>query len=210
MIVYPCCDGNTFDENFDTLLSSLLNVKNRIFVSISTKNKISKEQMKKLVETDKLLKSHNQGFLKISVSFSCRSMIERIEHGTLPYIERVSLIKSIVDCGLNSAANLKPLLPFIPAEEYMEIIDDIIPFANNFIIGGLYVNHNAKFFKDFIFEKYSVHEKPVSWIQDNPVWPYIEDKNTKDRICDHIRNMGGHFYDSDVDFISYINLNRGL
>ena len=201
LIIYPCCDGNIFDDCFNKLLADFLNLKNQIVISISTKNRVSEEQMNELLKINELLKSRNKGFVKLSVSFSCLSMIDSIEQGTLTYAERLSLIKNIIDSGLTYATILKPILPFISVEEYKKIIDDTISLSKNYITGGLYVNRGTIFFDEFDLKKYPVYEKPVSWANGNPSWQYIEDANKKKQICGYISNSGGYFHDSDVDFI---------
>lgn len=205
LIIYPCCDGNIFDDSFNKLLADFLNLKNRTVISISTKNNISEEQMNKLVKIDKMLKSNNKGFLKLSVSFSCQSMINNIEQDTLIYSERLALIKSIIDRGLTYATILKPLLPFISIEEYKKIIDDTVLLSSNYIIGGLYINRSTDFFNEYNLKNYSIYEKTVTWAHGNPTWQYIEDTNMKNQICDYILNSGGRFYDSDADFIMGVN-----
>ena len=161
-----------------------------------------------LVKIDELLKSHNKGFLKLSVSFSCLSKINDIEQGTLNYTERLSLIKSIIDHGLTYATILKPLLPFIPIDEYEKIIDDTISFSDDYIIGGLYINHSTNFFEEYNLKKYPIHEKSVNWAHDNPTWQYIEDINMKNQICDYIHNSDGFFHDSDSEFIKGVIINN--
>ena len=204
LIIYPYCDGNIFDDCFNKLLAEFLKVKKRVFISISTKNIISEKQMNELVKINELLKSHNNGFLKLSVSFSCLEKINDIEQGTLTYTERLSLIESIIDHGLTYATILKPLLPFIPVDEYKKIIDDTISFSDDYIIGGLYINRDTNFFEKYNLEKYPVVEKKVNWAHGNPTWQYIEDADKKKQICDHIINSGGYFYDSDAEFIKRV------
>jgi len=202
LIVYPCCDGNIFDDSFDKLLAEALKVKNRVFLSISTKNDISEERMNKLVEINNLLKSHNNGFLKLSLSFSCLSIIDIIEKNTLPFDKRLSLIKDIIDRGLTYVTIIKPILPFIQKEEYKSVIDNTVNLSKNYIIGGLYVNKNTDFYKEYNLEKYPAYEKPVSWLPNNEKWLYIEDEAMKKYICGYIADNKGIFYNSDADFFS--------
>jgi len=51
-------------------------------------------------------------------------------------------------------------------------------------------------------EKYPAFEKPVSWLQNNEKWLFIEDEAKKNYISGYITNNKGACYNSDADFFS--------
>ncbi|MCL2321557.1 MAG: hypothetical protein FWC47_05545 [Oscillospiraceae bacterium] len=204
LIIYPNCDGNIFDDNFQTIIESILKVKKKIVVSISTKHDIDDIKIDKLKSLNDYLKKNCLGFVKISISFSCISLISDIEKNTLLYHERIALAEKISTSKLNYATILKPILPFINFDEYKKIVDDTIQISPYYMIDGLYVDEDTEFYNKYIKDKYPLCEKTIEWLQDRPLWKYIDSTDTKRLISDYIFEKNGVCFYSDLELIKYL------
>lgn len=205
-VMYPCCDGNFFDQN--GLLESVKEMaKNmdKVYVSISTKSFISDEEIANLAQLNQELLSENKGFVKLGISLSNISMINKIEPGTISYAERLSIAKRIKETSILLGVTIKPILPFISTEEYCQIINDFSKYTKYFLIGGLYLNRKSKFFSNYITTEHLIQKRVVEWLPERPEWEYIEDDKQFQQIRIHAEKKGVLLFDSDVDLIkSYI------
>lgn len=205
-VIYPCCDGNFFDQN--ELFESVKEVAksmDKVYVSISTKSSINDEKMAKLTQLNQELLSEDKGFVKLGISLSNISMISEIEPGTISYAERLSLAKQIKETSILLAVTIKPILPFISTEEYCQIISDFSEYTRYFLIGGLYLNKESKFYLNYITREHSIQKRVVEWLPDRPEWEYIEDDKQFQQIRKYAEKKGVLLFDSDVDLIkSYI------
>jgi DNA repair photolyase len=204
-IVYPNCDGDAFDSNWNDLTEKIKLLSGRnIIVSISTKFSISDEVLENLEELNRLLQK-NGGMLKISVSFSCEQSICLFETGTATYSERIGMIQKVTERKIPYFTIIKPILPFIDFSEYQKIIDDTIMYCPYYVIGDLYIDMYTDFYKEYIENKdYLIQEKSVAWNGENGKWKVVVDDNLKDRIKKYITQSGGRVFESDKDAIIYI------
>lgn len=206
-IIYPCCDGNFFDQN--ELLDSIKEIAksmDKVYVSISTKNFIGDEEIIKLTQLNQELLSEDKGFVKLGISLSNISMINEIEPGTISYAERLSLAQRIKETSILLGVTIKPILPFISTEEYCQIINDFSEYTKYVLIGGLYLNQKSKFFSNYITTEHLIQKRVVEWLPERPEWEYIEDDKQLQQIRKYAEKKGVLLFDSDVDLIrSYIN-----
>ncbi len=204
VIIYPCCDSEFFEQCIS--LKDILKLKNRsIYVSISTKQLINTNQLEYLKVLDNELKRQNRGFVKLSVSFSNKYSIDKLEKGTATYSQRVSLLEQVQNMGIYTGAIIKPILPFITLTEYKEIIDDLA-FIKKFLLGDLYVDINSRFYKDYIEGKYDLSIRKVAWLNKPECWNVIEDVEKKRKLYDYIEKKCCEYFESDNDLIlSYIH-----
>lgn len=203
-IVYPNCDGDAFDNNWNDLLEKIkLFSGQNIIVSISTKFNISDSVLESLEEVNRLLQK-NGGMLKLSVSFSCEQSICLLEQGTAAYSERIGLVRKIIEMKIPYFTIIKPILPFIDFSEYKKIIDDTITYCPYYVIGDLYVDMYSDFYREYIENKnYIIYEKEVAWNGENGKWRVIVDNDLKEKIEKYITQLGGKTFESDKDAIIY-------
>lgn len=208
-IVYPNCDGNAFDSNWNALMEKIKSLDGRnIVVSISTKFNISGEDLENLVELNRLLK-RNGGMLKISVSFSCEQSSSLLEAGTATYCERIRIVQKIINSKIPYFTIIKPILPFIDFGEYQKIIDDTIAYCPFYVIGDLYIDIHGDFYKEYIENKdYLIQEKDVAWNGENGKWKVVSDDALKNKIKKYIIQLGGSVFESDKDAIMHIRKER--
>lgn len=204
-IIYPNCDGNMFDENWEQLLDRLRGIKNNnIVISVSTKFDIEDNILMQIKELNEQLMK-NDSMVKLSVSFSCVTSCSEFERGTSSYDERIMLIKKISSYKIPYFTIIKPILPFINFSEYKKIIDDTIVYSPIYVIGDLYVNENSNFYKQYIYSKnYQINKRNVEWNGDNGAWSFVKNDVLKDEIRQYIQELGGHIFNSDRDAIIYI------
>ncbi len=208
VIIYPCCDSEFFEQSIP--LKDILKLKNRfIYVSISTKQMINTNQLNYLKLLDNELKRENRGFVKLSVSFSNKYYIDRLEKGTTTYRQRVNLLEQVQNMGIYTSAIIKPILPFITLTEYKEIIDDLA-FIKKFVLGDLYVDINSRFYKEYIEGKYDVSIRKVAWLNEPEYWNVIEDVEKKRQLYEYIEKKSCEYFESDNNLIlSYIHKKMG-
>lgn len=206
-IIYPNCDGDFFDENFGKLIEQLLRIKQKIIVSISTKNTISDKHIEKLLKLNEQLVCYG-GFVKISYSFSCSNSINEIEPNTLNLDERIANIEKIRKHGITYCTIIKPILPFIPLEEYKIIIDKTLSFTKDFVLGDLYVDSTTTFFKKYIDGKYNVASKKVDWNNSEQEWLFVLSEK-RSEIENYIKKNGGFTFESDKEFLETLVAGKG-
>lgn len=207
-IIYPCCDGEFFQQDIDLRHIIKDAQTENCYISISTKNLISEEQILELVKVNEYLTNHNVGFVKIGIPFTTKYRIEEIECNTASYEERVDMAKKLITYGFKVCVIFKPILPFISIDEYKEIVKDL-SFVNKFLLGDLYVDKKSIFYRDYISKELEIKERKVGWLKENLIWDVIEQKEKKSQLVDYINKLGGKVYHSDVEVIeSYIQGNR--
>jgi DNA repair photolyase len=201
-ILYPSCDTEVgLDTHRIKEIIDLATTTNAIAVSISTKRKLSTTFMPGLLELNKRL-SELDVLLKVSISVSTKYQINDIEKGASSYADRLQMATTLRNHELAASLNLKPVLPFIPTSEYLEIIDDFIHSTPNFMLGGLYLSGDSQFGQSIIRDYPNlISEKTVDWIPGKPIWKICYDKDKIDSIKTHINSHGGCGYLSDKDFI---------
>jgi hypothetical protein len=208
-ILYPSCDTEVgLDTHRIKAITDLAVTTNAIAVSISTKRKLSANFMTRLLELNKRL-SGLDILLKVSVSVSTKYQINDIEKGAASYADRLQMATTLRSHEIASSLNLKPVLPFIPVSEYLEIVDDFINVCPSFMLGGLYLSEDSLFGQSIISDYPNlISEKPVDWIPGKPIWKFCYDKDKINSILKHISSHGGYGYLSDKDFILNILDNR--
>lgn len=206
-IVYPCCDGEFFyQKNYIDIAESMMSEMDKVYFSISTKNLVTDHMLSAIAKLNDLLHSENKGFVKFSISVTNKSKIELIEPGTLPYNDRLDTAHRLVATGIPCSLTLKPILPFIPNDEYLEILEDYSPITNRILIGGLYVCPSTTFYRDYIEGKFRSEKRRVLWLENTPIWDYISDPEKMKQIKKYATQRGLQIFDSDVDVIkSFIN-----
>lgn len=201
-IIYPCCDGEFFEQsNYIEIAKNMMENMERVYFSISTKSIVTEQMLEVISELNNLLCSENKGFVKFSISVSNKSQIDEIEPGTLAYIKRLETAQQLVQAGIPSSLTLKPILPFVPDEEYFEIINDFSPIINRMLVGGLYVCPKTQFYSEYINGQHMTEKRQVQWLVGKPTWDYVGDMQKLSRIKEHAACLGIQTFDSDIDVI---------
>ena len=204
-LLYPCCDGELFDQtDIINCIKKLSSRSKKIYVSISTKRRLTVEEIDYLVALDKYLKENNQGFLKFSISVTTKSRIGEIEPRSASYEERLLVVEQLKNAGILTSLNIKPILPFISEQEYFEILKDFSKYTNHIMLGGLYVNPSSSFYQRYIKGKFDCTKRKVRWLDNHPEWYYVEDKLKTQKITEYAIELGMQVYQSDEDFINTI------
>lgn len=209
-ILYPCCDGEFFDQH--EIISAVKEVSNtakKVYISVSTKRKLQRSELNNILSLNQWLTETGKGFVKFSVSISTKSKLNEIEPSTMTYNERLLLAEKLKLSEIWSSLTLKPILPFITVQEYIEIIRDFKPYVNDIAIGGLYVNPTSAFYKDYIQNIYVCDKRQVCWLNDRPEWFYIEDTEKMEQIKLFASQHNMHVHDSDEALIKSMILRMG-
>lgn len=202
LIYYPSCDTEfIWTDSFDKFIDNLLTSKNKAIISISTKGKLRKLLLEKIKSVNNKLIGENKGFIKFSVSITNKSMINVIEPQTSNYQERLSLLSYLRDHQIPSSIILKPILPFIATEEYLEIIDDTFELTDNYLLGGLYISKENAFYQDYIKDKFKVENKQADWLPYKPMWGFIASTEKIGLISNYILSKNKSSFLSDLDLL---------
>lgn len=201
-ILYPSCDTEVgLAKHRITDITELATMASAIAVSVSTKRRLSDSFLTGLLELKRRLNGLGV-LLKVSISVSTKYQISGIEKGASSYSERLEMASTLREHKIASSINLKPILPFIDASEYLEIVDDFIDKCPNFMVGGLYLSGESLFGKSILKEYPNlVSDKPVDWIPGKPIWKFCYDKEKINSIITYINTLGGFGYLSDKDFV---------
>lgn len=201
-ILYPCCDGEFFDQ--DEIIAIVKNVSKtakRVYISVSTKREMQEKEFENILSLNRWLTETDKGFVKFSVSISTKTKICEIEPNTITYNERISLAKRLRQSKIRSSLTLKPILPFISLQEYIDIIRDFHPYMKDITIGGLYVNPNSEFYKYYIQNNYTYNKRQVCWLDNKPEWFYVEDTEKMKQIRLYASQYSINTFDSDEALI---------
>lgn len=151
----------------------------------------------------------NAGFLKIGVSITTKSMVEEIEPNTVSYQDRIKMLERIISMEIPSAVTLKPILPFIPIEEYHSIIDDTA-FVGRYLLGSLYVHPDSEFFRHYIKDRYVTKFKEVNWVNDNCKWMSVIQHHRIEQLQRYIETKKLAGFSSDITLIEALSLSQQL
>ena len=196
-VVYPVCDSeaNIQGLEFWDDMERCLRENPKCILSLSTKNMWSDEMLDKL---RRMGEKFGRERIKLSVSFSCKAQIGEIEPRALPYDLRIYLLRKVAERGILHSVMMKPLLPFVPLEEYMEIVDDTCPFCADYVSGDLYLDRSTLFYQRYIKDKFDTGIRYCNWMQ-REVY-YVKHPQEMD-IVHYIRSRRLYWYASDVEFL---------
>ena len=201
-IVYPCCDGEFFEQqNYLCIINSIMDKMEKVYISISTKKRIAPYMLTALTDVNKKLIDKNKGFVKLSISLSNKEHIPEIERGTLSYYERLEMLRKISLAGMPTSVTIKPILPFIPVQEYFSIIDDIAPIVDRVLLGGLYICPDTDFYNKYIEGKFVTEKREVTWLVGKPAWDYVVNAEQIEQIREYAIHKGILPFDSDIELI---------
>lgn len=182
-------------------IKNIADTVNNLYISVSTKRNLSVSEIDNILILNKWLTDNQKGFVKFSIALSTKTMIDDIEPGTMSYSERVSLIKQLNQNSIRVSLTLKPILPFVPLQEYLDVIEDFKPYINHIAIGGLYLNPISAFYKKYIKDKYICKKRTVSWLNSHPEWYYIEDEEKIKQIESFSNKNNIQIFKSDEELI---------
>ena len=173
--------------------------------SFSTKRMLDDADLLYIKSLNDKMSVSKKGQIKLSISITTKTMVDQIEPNAASYYDRLALAKKIVELGIPSSVMLKPVLPFVPIDEFREIVDDFCAIGiNSFITGDLYVEPDSVFFRKYIENSpWTIKRKKVSWLKSKPTWTSVDSSvDLITEIKQYIREIGAHHYDSDQEFIN--------
>jgi len=202
LFICPFCDSELELQDYDTILLPIVEqaelYKKCIIISISTKSYLKEETLSKLQLVHEKLSRYG-GFVKVSVTFTNKSYHD-IEQGTASYYDRIQLLRKITTYKMKTSVVIKPILPFVSPNEYIDIVNDTCNFTDRFLIGGLYVDESTAFYKNYIQGKYEIVTREVNWLNGEK-WSYVDSAIIQNIIKEHIVNLGKKVFDSEQGLI---------
>ena len=200
-IIYPSCDSELFLSEVEGFLLNQNNIK---IISLSTKKIISQDNLTRIKELNETILNNRKGFIKLSVSFTCKNDTNFIEPKCASYEQRLELLARISSFDIPTSVIFKPILPFIKAEEYYEIIKETKLYTDLYLVGGLYFERDSKFNKDYNLSQYLVENREVNWLEHKPVWPYIPSYELIDKVKSKINSYKLSFFYNYISLIQTI------
>lgn len=219
-IVYPSIDSEFFDNP-----NALLQLENmakcsvgcKILFNLSTKSKIDKETLKKLAQINAEMIDKEKGFVKVGVTFTTKYRINEFEPKSSSYSERLNTLDELACCGIPTSISIRPVLPFIRAEEYADIIDETSEFTDMYHLGSLYVEYGSSFYNNYIKGKgYKQDISPVEWLNGKKMLKVAESSILKEQLITYIESKniqtgeGINVFDSEKDLMEFIYNRYGI
>lgn len=207
LVLYPSCDSEFFLDSaaHDELTRLIKETDDSVRVSISVKSPLKAHQIDYLEDVNAELIGRRRGFVKCSYSFAAKHGLDTIEPGTPAYSMRVSSLRDVARRGIPTSVNLKPVLPFVAAAEYEEIIRETVPYAGAFLLGGLYFDPATDLGRRVMLEYGgNVTHRAVNWLQSKPVWHYCEVPAQMHDIASAVEALGGQAFRSDLDVVEFL------
>lgn len=201
LLLYPSCDGE-FLMGRDAIMRLerlRAGITSYTIITFSTKGLVSDEVMRAISNVNHDLLKNDIGFIKFTVSLTNKYRVTELEPLTSKYKDRIDVLRRADDLDIPTSVTIKPILPFISSTEYLEIIDDTMPFVGAYLLGDLYISENSPFYEQYIKGKYDFIKRPVAWLAYEPGWVVIECALTKNRLREEITSRGGVVFDSDID-----------
>ena len=204
VVLYPLCDSelciqdiNKLEYSVQEYIKNNLNDK-KLIVSISTKDKNFAAYIPTLNRIQKAV-NLTGGFVKLGISFTNISYKD-LEKETATFEERINLLKLLSEYEFKLSVVIKPILPFVSIDEYMEIIRQSSVYADNYLLGGLYVEEGSEFYNVYIKDKFKTVHRPVTWLN-HELHLYVESNETQSEIIRFINSIGKNAFSSDIEMI---------
>ncbi len=210
IIIYPSCDAETINDiEYIKFVRKCITMQTGFCViSLSTKERIYDSTIKKLNAINE--EYENKAFIKVSISLSNKRRILELEPGTSKYEDRIDNLKRLRDNNIINAIIIKPILPFIPVEQYYEIIDDCSKYTDTIITGDLYISMKDPFYIKYIKDKYQISQRKINWIRNKPIWSVVETNEIKAKIHEYTMKKKLKLFNSDYDYLCDVCRNRGI
>jgi len=204
VVLYPLCDSELCNQDIDKLentiqeyIKNALNGK-KLIVSLSTKDKNFAAYIPTFDRIQKAV-SLTGGFVKLGISFTNINYGD-LEKGTATFEERLGLLKILSEYEFRLSAVIKPVLPFVAVDEYIEIVRQSSVYTDKYLLGGLYVEEDSEFYNAYIKDKFKVTHKQVAWLN-NEEHLYVGSDYTQKKLEHFIKSIGKSVYSSDIEMI---------
>lgn len=200
-IIYPSCDSElVFDDAFFKMIDDITTMSQYKIFSFSTKRTLSLSVIKRLQELNRRMILGKKGFIKVNVSITNKMRIGELEPSSASYEDRLETLHRLNQFNVPNSVIIKPILPFIKDEEYINIINDTSSLTEYYTLGGLYFSQESNFYKSYLTE-YEYEDRAVSWLGYKPYWKYISYDNRSEVLKAIIKNNGCKYFESDKDMI---------
>lgn len=203
-VVYPVCDSEAMrqDAHFWRRVREFLKNHPKCVASISTKDEWSDDELDRV---DAIRDEAGENSIKISISMSCKTLLGEIEPYASRYAERVGLLGRLAARRICHSLMLKPLLPFVSLDEYVEIVEDVRSVCSDFVTGNLYVDQSTGFFRKYIAGRYHVERRYCEWMKREVDFvPYQKEQE----LVRYIRSQRLNWHSSDIEFLMTQNKER--
>lgn len=205
-VLYPVCDSeaqfNT--ESLGALENFVDATSEPLIVSLSTKSKMSSRVRDQLARLNRKLMIGGRGFVKLAASVSTFQTSDRLEyeHGCASAVDRRATLSAAAEQGISTSLTLKPVLPQVPVDDYLKLIELFSTVTKRVLLGGLYCDPSTSFGKNTLNEySHLVSRRRVNWLPGKPEWLYVEDPITTAEIRRHAESLGCSVFDSDIQLV---------
>ncbi|MDP2898053.1 MAG: hypothetical protein Q8Q12_16080, partial [bacterium] len=141
-IVQPSCDTELFLlENWRDYLDDL--VATGKVVSFATKAIVSSEDIAFLKRINEILLARG-ALLHVCVTLVRLHEWQAIEPNAPSPLERIKFLRALWEAGIGTCVAVRPMMPFIPAEELEELVSETYRFTYGYLSGPLYLTQRMK------------------------------------------------------------------
>jgi len=160
-----------------------------LFIVISTKLSLDRgvpprnwERIDQLKRIDARLKSNNNALLQIAVSITRLTDWKEIEQFTSSPEERITTVQRLSEAGLAVNIAIRPTLPFVPREEFEELIARTAPYCESYLTSPLYLTPKMKSYMDKRYPGYEVELFRPAFMQGGTEIETVNTRKTMDMV----------------------------
>ncbi len=197
-LVYPNCDSDFFSTRgwLDNLISV---VRLCLHVSISTKAALSEANCREAADAIAANRSDGQ-VVKIAVSFSAWRSARQLEPRTPTPELRVRTLRHLSESGIPTAVTLKPILPDVPIDEYIVILEKTRQYCRYLLVGDEWVSPSSP--------RMLLSSVPSTQYSEAPSWtalplPLVRRRSSSNHamIVERALSTGFEVFESDLDLM---------
>jgi DNA repair photolyase len=147
--------------------------------------------------------------LSALVSLSCWDSAPHVEPHTPSPQGRMQTVARLSSYSIPVFIAVRPILPHLADEEYVQIVrEGINAGCNGFILGPLYADDRGQFVRWIPAERLDTvdrHRCTVSWSPHAPTWTRYEDEARLQRLMALTKAQGGRVFLSSADVMTLVS-----
>lgn len=176
---------------------------------VATKSSLKDKQVAQLVEVDKKL-AEKGALLQIGVSIPRldAESTRAIELYTQPPEKRIATAQRLYEAGIATNIAIRPTLPFVPDEEYEELIQRTAPFCDSYLTSPLYLTPKMTAYMDEHHPGYAVEIFSPSFMQGTPEIRTVNTDATSAKIAQMAARHSKPCFDSATPSIQLAHAQR--
>lgn len=207
-IVQPACDTELFLlENWRDYLDDLVGTGK--VVSFAAKAVVGKEDIEFLKRLNEILLS-GDGLLHVCVTLVKLHEWQEIEPNAPSPRERIEFLRALWEAGIGTCVAVRPMIPFIAAEELKELVSNTYRFTYGYLSGPLYLTRQMKGYLADKGIECDIRRKEADWQTGQPEREIVVRPDLEEMLANLARAVGREFFESNVEAARYVYQQRQI